>query len=71
MVDNPVQFFIELSHRFTLLGSYGLYLITQALVCLLLVQLPSFQACDIILQGIVSGDTRCEEAGYRDDSTER
>ncbi len=71
MIDNPVQFFIELPHGFALLGSDGLYLVTQALVRLLLVQLPPFQACDIVLQGIVSSDTRRGETEYSDDSTER
>ena len=70
MIDNPVQFFIELAHGFTLLGSYGLYLITHALVCLLLVQFPPFQACDIVLHGVISRDTRGDEAGYGDDSAE-
>jgi hypothetical protein len=68
LINNPVELLVKLSHRFPLLDPYRFKLLVQALIGSFLIQLASFQACNIVLYGVVCGNAGCEEASYRDNA---
>src|SRR5512134_1772895 len=69
LIDDPVELLVELPHGFALLDSERFHLIAQALICSFLVQFSSFQACDVVLHGVICRHPRCRKTSYGDNSS--